>query len=291
LNASRDETANGRVRMLRRGAGAVVGLWVFAFFAVQPFADARLDPAQPDEIATLVHPVLEESIEVAHAEPPTAPDAPAPEPEPELEPKPEPEPEPAPEPEPETEPRAAVATTLDARDLMRGDALLGGGEFPVLNCSYDSFPSFRAYARAMSALGARFVVVHHREIVGSVDIETGRLRDASGLTAFSPRARDYTGEPGLARLARTMRERFGSGAVVMMLVPRSVDAGLFGGIARVLAERGERHEDYREIRGRYERSDGGVFLRVESGTRHDGRKVAFDLLFDLSVISGAGAKA
>ena len=161
----------------------------------------------------------------------------------------------------------------------------------MLNCSYDSFPSFRAYARAMSALGARFVVVQHREIVGSVDVETGLVRGASGLAAFSPRARDYTDEPGLSFLARAMRERFGAAAVVMMLVPRNVDAGLFGSIARVLAERGERHEDYREIRGRYERAGSGIHLRVESGLRRDGSEVAIDLLFDLADIANTGARA
>ena len=85
----------------------------------------------------------------------------------------------------------------------------------------------------MSAIGARFVVVRHREIVGSVDVETGLVRDASALAAFSPRARDYTGEPGLSFLARAMRDRFGAAAVVMTLVPRDVDAGLFDGRSKL----------------------------------------------------------
>lgn len=290
MNAGRREPANAAARLLRLGGGVVVGVWAFAFFCLQPFAGARVDLAEPDEVVARVLPMPEPPTEVARAEHPPEPEPePAPpEPAPEAS---EPEPKSEPQPEPERKPRTEVTTALAASDPSRGDALLGGGEFPVLSCSYDSFPSFHAYARAMSALGARFVVVHRREIVGGVDVETGRVHDASGLTAFSPRARDYTGEPGLASLAQAMRKRFGAGAVVMMLVPRSVDAGLFGGIARVLAERGDRHEDYREIRGRYERSGRGVLLRVESGTRHDGREVAFDLLFDLSEISHAGAKA
>ena len=89
-----------------------------------------------------------------------------------------------------------------------------------------------------------------------------------------------------ASTARAARERFGSDAVVMMLVPRAVDAGLFGGISRALAGRGDDHQAYREIRGRYQRRPGGgVRLRVDRGTRLDGSEVAMDLLFDLA---GAG---
>jgi hypothetical protein len=281
---------------LRWGGRAAVGSWAVAFFALQPGPSPTIPLEEPAETVARVRPVLE----LARAEPPEAPPAepepePAPpeppEPEPEPEPKAQPEPEPEPAREPEPEARGQVATPVVAGDLRSGDALLGGGSFPVLTCSYDSFPSFRDYARAMSALGARFVVVQHREIVGSVDVETGLVRDASGLSAFSPRARDYTGEPGLSFLARAMRERFGASAVVMMLVPRSVDAGLFGSIARVLAARGERHEDYREFRGRYERARNGIHLRVESGLRRDGSEVAIDLLFDLAEIADTGARA
>jgi hypothetical protein len=269
-----------------------------AFFALQPGTTPTIALEAPAEQMARVRPV---PVEPPERTQPAEEEAPEPEPEPEPEPappEPEPvtetartEPEPEPKPEPADEPLDAAATPVVASDLGRGAELLGGGGFPVLSCSYDSFPSFQAYARAMSSLGARFVVVHHREIVGSVDVETGLVRNASGLAAFSPRARDYTGEPGLAFLARAMRERFGAAAVVMMLVPRSLDAGLFGGIARVLAERGERHEDYSEIRGRYERAGRSVRLRVESGRRKDGSEVGFDLLFDLADIASAGARA
>ncbi|MBW2667427.1 MAG: hypothetical protein JRE13_14145, partial [Deltaproteobacteria bacterium] len=247
-----------------------------SFFALQAGPDPTLALEEAAETVARVRPVFKEPAELARAEPPRE----------EL-----PEPERAPEAEPEARPRHEIATRVIAGDLRSGDALLGGGGFPVLSCSYSSFPSFRAYARAMSALGARFVVVQHREIVGGVDVETGLVRDASGLAAFSPRARDYTSEPGLSFLARAMRDRFGAAAVVMMLVPRSVDAGLFGRIARFLEERGEHHQDYREIRGRYERSGSGILLRVESGLRRDGREVAIDLLFDLADIADAGARA
>jgi hypothetical protein len=274
-----------RERALRWGCRTTVGTWAIAFFALQPGPATPLVLEEPAETVARVQPVLEDPPELARAEPPEQ-TPPKSEPEP-----PAPEPELTPESEPEAKPRDEIATPVVAGDLRSGDALLGGGNFPILSCSYDSFPSFRAYARAMSALGARFVVVQHREIVGSVDIETGLVRDASGLAAFSPRARDYTSEPGLSFLARAMRDRFGAAAVVMMLVPRSVDAGLFGSIARALAERGERHEDYREIRGHYERSGNRIRLRVESGLRRDGHEVAIDLLFDLADIADTGARA
>ena len=86
-------------------------------------------------------------------------------------PKPAPvKPEPAPPKQAAPEPAAATTPVL-AADLSRGAALLNaGGDFPVLSCSYESFPSFRAYARAMTGLGARFVAVRRRAILGSVDL-------------------------------------------------------------------------------------------------------------------------
>lgn len=215
-------------------------------------------------------------------------------------PRPEPEPQPDPsaeeatarEPEPSpvrpTSP-APPARSVGRAELAEGTALLdGGGEFPALSCSYEDFEDFRGYARAMAALGARFVVVRDREIVGAVELDTGAFGAASLGPGFSPRARDYTGEPGLAPLARAARERFGARAVVMMLVPRALDAGLFGGLAQLLAEVGERRERVREIRGRYERAPGGgVRLRVEAAVRRDGSAVGMDALFDLGQIAAA----
>jgi len=161
----------------------------------------------------------------------------------------------------------------------------------VLSCTYEDFASFDAYARAMAGLGARFVVVRQRRIVAAIDPATSRFEETEVAAlggSFSPRARDYTGEPALAPLTRAARERFGAGAVVMMLVPREVDAALFGGIARALASRGDHHEAYREIRGRYQRAPaGGLQLRVDRATRTDGGEVAMDLLFDLAEVAGA----
>lgn len=206
-------------------------------------------------------------------------------------------PEPPPAPEPEAEPpeeaaaRAAEPRPVGPSEVARGEALLdSGGSFPVLSFDYAAFPSFRSYARAMVRLGARFVVVHRREIVSSLDLETGAIGEFSGAARFSPRARDYTGEPELDALARAARERFGERAVVMMLVPRSLDAGLFGGLARALDERGQRRDALREIRGRYERAaGGGVHLRVDAALRRDGRRVPIETLFDLGQIAGVAA--
>jgi hypothetical protein len=192
---------------------------------------------------------------------------------------------PAPEAESPPEPRA-VATpprAPSADERAEGEALLdAGGRFPALSFGYDDFPSFLAYARAMQRLGARFVVVSRRQIVGSVDLDTGSLGPPSLDGAFSPRARDHGGEPGLGVLADAARRRFGAESDLRMLVPRSVDAGLFGAIARLLAERGEDRDALREIRGRYERGpDGGVHLRVEAAVRRDGTAVPLDALIDL----------
>lgn len=187
----------------------------------------------------------------------------------------------------------AVPRAVGKDELAEGARWLDGdGRFPALSCSYEDFDSFPAYARAMTALGARFVVVRHRSVVGALDIERGWL-EASALDAsFSPRARDYSGEPALARLSDEARERYGEGAEVMMLVPRELDAGLFGGIARALAEQGRAPDELQEIRGRYQRApDGGIRLRVDGAVSRDGTPVSLDLLFDLGDIARAGAAA
>ena len=178
-------------------------------------------------------------------------------------------------------------------DFERGEALLdASGSFPILSARYDGLPSFSAYTRAMVERGARFVVVRRREILAEIDIESGAIRAGVPASTFSPRARDYSGEPGLARSARLARARFGSDAVVMMLVPRAFDAGLFGGIARALSGRGETHSGYRELEGRYERgAEGGLRLRVETGTHMDGTRRTLGLLFDLDAIARAGGDA
>jgi hypothetical protein len=178
-------------------------------------------------------------------------------------------------------------------DFERGEALLdAGGSFPILSARYDGLASFRAYAGAMVERGARFVVVRRREILAEIDIESGAIREGAPPRAFSPRARDYSDEPGLARAARRARARFGGDASVMMLVPRALDAGLFGGIAHALERRGEAHGSYRELEGRYERAaDGELRLRVESGTHLDGTRRALGLLFDLDAITAARGDA
>jgi hypothetical protein len=190
-------------------------------------------------------------------------------------------------------PAAALPTPLPVQgaDHARGEALLReGGAFPALSFSYQSFPSFGAYAAAMHELGARFVIVQRSSIVGAVDVSAGTLAEASIDAGFSPRARDYSAEPALAPLTRRARRRFGEGAEIMMLVPRRVDAGLFGGLARELASRGRGHASYRELRGRYESGPGGgVRLRVQAAERVDGGREALDLLFDLGAIARAPA--
>ena len=182
---------------------------------------------------------------------------------------------------------SAEARPVGPAEVVRGEALLdSGGSFPVLSFDYEAFPSFGSYARSMLRLGARFVVVHRRAIVGTLDVETGAIGEFSDAARFSPRARDYTGEPALEATARAARERFGERAVVMMLVPRSFDAGLFGALAQVLDEQGHRRDALREIRGRYVRGvGGGVQLRVDAVLRRDGNRVPINTLFDLGQVA------
>ncbi len=256
----------------------VVALWIGAYLASQVGPAAPVEATEVAESAARVQP--------RPLEPPRRP----PEPREAKTAKPAAPPEPSAEPEPTPEPGPKPAR-LGAAEVEEGDRILaGGGDFPVLSCTYEDFPSFDHYARAMAALGARFVVVRQRRIVAAIDPASGRFEEARVDAGFSPRARDYTGEPALAPLARAARERFGGGAVVMMLVPRTIDAGLFGGISRALAGRGEAHQAYREIRGRYQRAPGGgVRLRVDRGTRLDGSEVEMDLLFELAGLADRSA--
>ena len=203
---------------------------------------------------------------------------------------PAPETPPAPA-EPTPKPASSPAVEVTSADLARGaDLLASGGRFPVISASYEGLRTFGRYAAAMTSIGGRFVVVSHRKIVGEVDLADGTIRAALLDRPFSPRARDYTDEPALAEPARRVRERFGPDAEIMLLVPRAVDAGLFGGIARELADGGEGHAGYREVEGRYERAPGGgLRFRLLSGLRMDGGRVALGAVFDLDAIAASGS--
>jgi len=254
---------------LRLASRAVAASWLGATLA---FLGASLPTGDPVREATArlaTIPVASEAREIAGEEPTAAP-----------------------------QPRAASPELLriGAAEKARGNAILGGGAFPVLVAGYADFPSFRDYALAMDALGARLAVVRGRRIVGSVDLGAGEV-DARPLAgAFSPRARDYADEPGLAALANAARTRFGAGAEVMMLVPREIDAGIFGGIAEALSRRGDDPDAYRQVEARYLRAPGrGVWLQVDAAVRRDGSRVPLDLVIDLGAAaasaSGPAARA
>jgi hypothetical protein len=256
------------------------------WMAQRPDPSGEAEPPKPAAPVRIVQALPEPAPEPGPQEAPE----PEPEPAPQEAPAPDPELELRPEPEPrgERESPEPSPTRVGPPEFAEGEALLdAAGAFPVLSFSYEDFPSFRDYARAMSALGARFVAVRHRQIVGAVDPASGAIAAVLPGSDFSPRARDYTGEVGLAPLARVVRERFGPRTVVMMIVPRSFDAGLFGGLSRALAERGVGHEQVREIRGRYLRgAAGGVRLRVEGAVGRDGSALDLEALFDLGQIAG-----
>jgi hypothetical protein len=192
---------------------------------------------------------------------------------------------------PQAAPPPERSSVPDAAAIAEGDALLSGeGRFPVIHASYDDFQGFARYAAAMGELGGRFVVVRQREIVAEVDIASAAIRDTALDRAFSPRARDYSDEPALAEPVRRARERFGADAEIMLLVPRPLDAGLFGGIARELAARGFGPGDFREVEGRYERGAGGLRFRLVSGRRMDGGQVELPAVFDLAALAAAGSR-
>ena len=260
----------GRLRWLSHATAALWIIALLSFTTSQAPVEAPLEPT-----SARVRPVPTEPLPAPPGTPASPPPPPAAS-------------EPDPDPPAEAEP--ARPTRIGASELAEGSSLLdGGGAFPALSFSYEDFPSFQDYARSMQRLGARFVVVRSREIKGQVDIATGVISEASVGLGFSPRARDYSGEPGLATAARAVRERFGNRAVVMMLVPRAIDAGLFGGLSRELERNGETRLGVREIRGRYVRTAaGGIHLRVEDAVRQDGTRIDLEAVFDLGQIWSAG---
>ena len=272
-------------RVLRFTCHVVVAAWLFVALAVVWLSAPAADETPEPRLAR---------VQPLAPEPEPAPDAAPPESEPESAPEPEPEVKPEPEAEPpevaENDP-APVLRQVSVSDMAQGASLLdGNGQFPSLSIDYATFPSFAAYARAMHALGARFVVVRQRRIVAAIDFESHALASFDPAPGYSPRARDYTGERGLRPLAEAAKERFGERASVMMLVPRRIDAGLFGGLARALDEQSEPRDGLREIRGRYERAPGGgVHLRVETAVRRDGHEVPLDARFDLGQIARGAA--
>jgi len=202
-----------------------------------------------------------------------------------LAPLPEPEPAPAPE---ASKPRSVVASTAD---VTRGEALLAGERpFPALSASYAAYGSFQQYAASMVRLGARFVVVRSRAVVGSADLRSGRFGKVAALAGFSPRARNYTDEPALRTLARAAQQRYGAGASLRMIVPRRLDAALFGALARAIEAQGSSLADLREIRGRYHPSAaGGIVLATESLVTRAGKVLPFALRIDLSRVMSGGA--
>ena len=264
--------------------GARVALGVWLWIALVSLGSTPPDLVADDEPTRVA--LRPAAVEPAPTPPETAPETPPTESE--SEPSPE-RAEVRPEPPAATESAdVAAPQSLSASDVRRGDAWLSsGGSFPVISASYDGLQSFRRYAEAMVGLGGRFVAVSQQRIVGEVDLETGTLRAPSLDRPFSPRARDYTGEPALAGPARRVRARYGDDAVIMRLVPRAVDAGLFGAIARELSNRGEGPEAFRQVEGRYERGPGGgLHLRLQSAQRLDGSRLALSSVFDLSRIAG-----
>ena len=204
-----------------------------------------------------------------------------------LEPEPEPVPEEAPAPppaEPVAEPEPMVA---DRYDAARGAASRPGERpFPAVSASYDDLGSFDRYARAMLDLGARFVVVRGMEVVGEVDIHTRRAGPVGALTGFSSRARNYTDEPALRPLSQVATEAFGEGASLRMIVPRRLDAALFGSLARAIESNGRSIDELREIRGRYRRAaGGGIAFATESVVASDGGVTPLRVTIDLSRIA------
>ncbi len=272
----------------------VVLVWIAV--ALLASTDAR-EPA-PERVARLEPMRWEEPEEPPAPEPERETPPEEREDEREAEPPEESEPEPLEEPpaaaevrEPTPDPARVVA--VDARDASRGGPLLdGAGAFPPVESSYSDFGSFLAYARAMEDLGARFVVVRSQRIVGRIDVASGQTGPVGVSARFSPRARDYSGEPALAEAARSARARYGPRAEVMMLVPRAMDAALFGAIARELEQRGSAPGEVRRIQARYRRGpSGGVALHVDAGQRRDGSTLPLGLIFDLSKLAGHAAGA
>lgn len=241
--------------------------------------------ASPDEVEMVSVTALQESLQALLEQAPIEQEQP-------VAPKPEETPRQSPQSQRSTpvSDRVAPARHAEAAEIASGQRILDGDDaFPALSASYDDFRSFADYTSAMSSLGARFVVIQHREIVARIDPNGAVLSEPGGLAGFSPRARNYSDEPGLRAMKRAVESRYGPGAAIRMLVPREIDAALFGAIERVLLDEGRSPAELREVRGRYRPAHGGgVEFHVEAAVKRDGRSEPLSLRLDLSQTGGHG---
>jgi hypothetical protein len=215
--------------------------------------------------------------------------------------KPPPRPEPEPievsvgeDPPPDTESPTVVAS---ARLLAAGArALEEEGSLPPLLMDYDAV-GFAHYVELLRGLGATAVVISgDADVVGEIDLTSGEISAFRAERPYSPRGRDYSDEPEVARtIARARRELDDESVTILVAVPADVDALLLGALIVKLESLGLEPGGFREFTGRYEQADGaGLVAHIEHGITHDGRRHELGVRVDIgspahtSQVSGRG---
>ena len=205
-------------------------------------------------------------------------------------PPPRPEPEPievavseAPPPDTASPPVLASAGLLAAG----ARALQEEGSLPPLLMDYDAV-GFAHYVEILHGLGATAVVISgEAEVLGEIDLTSGEISAFHAEHPYSPRGRDYSDEPEVARtIARVRRELDDESVTVLVAVPANVDALLLGALIAKLESLGLDPAGFREFTGRYEQADGtGLIAHIEHGITHEGRRHALGVRVDIGSLA------
>jgi len=205
-------------------------------------------------------------------------------------------PPPRPEPEPievavsEAPPPSTASPTVvaDARVLAAGTrALEDEGSLAPLLMDYDAV-GFADYVDLLRGLGATAVVISgDADVVGEIDLTSGEISTFRAERPYSPRARDYSDEPEVARtIARVRRELHDESVTILVAVPANVDALLLGALIEKLETLGLDPDGFREFTGRYEQAGGtGLVAHIEHGTTHDGRRHDLGVRVDIGSLA------
>lgn len=180
------------------------------------------------------------------------------------------------------EPIAADGRTMElGREWLHPER----GGFPPISARYAHL-GFPVYAAAMERVGGRFFLFDGVDLRAEIDRPSGHLLpiEPQRLRGLSPRSRDLSDEPALARYpAEAARARGPAPYRVVLLVPAPVDQAIVGAIAQTLEGRGIDPSDFTAFEARYHQTSGGeLILHIDAGRLARGGTILVDVAVNLS---------